>query len=61
MVNTLKDVPDYRASAQISNAVTKLVPDLFCDIGLLMLEAQVIENKMKQVRNGRNGFMSMDR
>ena len=54
-------MPDYRASAQISNAVTKLVPDLFCDIGLLMLEAQVIENKMKQVRNGRNGFMSMYR
>lgn len=59
LVNTLKDVPDFRASALISGAVTKLVPDLYCDIGSLMSEAQIIENKMKQIRNGRNGSMSI--
>jgi predicted ATP-grasp superfamily ATP-dependent carboligase len=55
LVNTFKDVPDFRASALISSAVTKLVPALYCDIGSLMSEAQVIENKMKQIRNGRMG------
>jgi predicted ATP-grasp superfamily ATP-dependent carboligase len=59
LVNTLKNVPDFRASALISGAVTRLVPDLYCDIGSLMSEAQIIENKMKQIRNGRNGSMSM--
>ena len=59
MVNTIIEVPDFRASALISNAVTKLVPGLHCDIASLMVEAQIIENKMKQVRNGHNGSMSI--
>jgi predicted ATP-grasp superfamily ATP-dependent carboligase len=59
MVNTIIDVPDFRASALISNAVTKLVPGLHCDIASLMVEAQIIENKMKQVRNEHNGSMSI--
>jgi uncharacterized protein len=54
MVNTILDVPDFRASALISNAVTKLVRGLHCDIASLMVEAQVIENKMKKVRDGHN-------
>jgi predicted ATP-grasp superfamily ATP-dependent carboligase len=57
MVNTIIDVPDFRASALISNAVTKLVLGLHCDIASLMVDAQIIENKMKQVRNGHNGSM----
>jgi len=59
MAYTIIDVPDFRASALISNAVTKLVPGLHCDIGSLMVEAQVIENKMKQVRDGHNGSLDI--
>lgn len=59
VVNTLQEVPDFRASALISNAVTQLLPSLHCDIASLIVEAQKIENKMKQVRNGHNGSMSI--
>jgi len=52
MVNTIPDVPDFRASALISNAVTKLGPGLYCDIASLLGEAETVENKMKQIRDG---------
>lgn len=51
MVNTVSNAPDFRAAALISNSITKLVPGLSCDIGALMVEARLIESKMKQIRN----------
>jgi predicted ATP-grasp superfamily ATP-dependent carboligase len=39
LVNTINDVPDFRASALVSNANTKLVPGLYYDINSLMVEA----------------------
>jgi len=59
VVKTVQDVPDFRASALISNAVTQLVLGLYCDIAALMVETQKIENKMKQVRNAHNDSMSI--
>jgi uncharacterized protein len=50
LVNVLRDVPDFRAAAVVSEAVSRIVPKLSCDIGALMVEAQIIENKMKNVR-----------
>lgn len=50
LVNVLRDVPDFRAAAIISEAVSRIVPSLSCDIGALMVEAQTIENRMKKVR-----------
>ena len=52
LVRTMPDVPDFRASALISNAVTKLVPGLHCDIASLLGEAETVENKIKQIRDG---------
>jgi uncharacterized protein len=52
LVSTMPDVPDFRASALISNAVTKLVPGLHCDIASLLGEAETVENKIKQIRDG---------
>jgi uncharacterized protein len=52
VVDTISDVPDFRASALVSNAITKLVPGLHCDIASLIVEAELVENKMKQVRDG---------
>jgi predicted ATP-grasp superfamily ATP-dependent carboligase len=43
-------VPDFRAAAVVAEAVSRIVPNLSCDIGALMVEAQIIENKMKNVR-----------
>ena len=50
LVNVLRDVPDFRAAAVVSEAISRIVPKLSCDIGALMVEAQIIENKMKNVR-----------
>jgi uncharacterized protein len=50
LVNVLRDVPDFHAAAVVSEAVSRIVPKLTCDIGALMVEAQIIENKMKNVR-----------
>jgi uncharacterized protein len=50
LVNVLRDVPDFRAAAVVSEAVSRIVPKLSCDIGALMVEAQIIENNMKNVR-----------
>jgi uncharacterized protein len=50
LVNVLPDVPDFRAAAVVSEAVSRIVPNLSCDIGALMVEAQIVENRMKNVR-----------
>jgi uncharacterized protein len=52
LVNALPDIPDFRAAAAVSEAVSKIVPNLSCDIGSLMVEAQLIETRMKNVRDG---------
>jgi uncharacterized protein len=50
LVNVLRDVPDFRAAAIVSEAISRIVPSLSCDIDGLMVEAQIIENRMKNVR-----------
>jgi len=52
MVNTMTDSPDFGAAALIVDYVTKLVPGLNCDIGALKAEAEGVENKIKQIRDG---------
>jgi predicted ATP-grasp superfamily ATP-dependent carboligase len=48
LVNVLRDVPDFRAAAIVSEAISRIVPNLSCDIDGLM--AQIIEKRMKNVR-----------
>jgi predicted ATP-grasp superfamily ATP-dependent carboligase len=43
-------VPDFRAAGVVSEAVSRIIPNLSCDIGALMVDAQIIENRMKSVR-----------
>jgi uncharacterized protein len=50
LVNVLRNVPDFRAAAVVSGAVSRIIPNLSCDIGALMVDAQIIENRMKSVR-----------
>jgi uncharacterized protein len=50
LVDVLRDAPDFRAAAVVSETVSRIVPNLSCDIGALMVEAQIIENRMKNVR-----------
>jgi len=51
LVNTIRDAPDYRAAALVSTAVSKLIPSVYCDIGALMVEAQVVEDRMRMIRD----------
>src|SRR5215469_18828885 len=50
VVNVLRDVPDFRAAAIVSEAISRIIPNLSCDIDGLIVEAQMIENRMKNVR-----------
>ena len=50
LVNVVPKVPDFRAAAVVSEAVNRIIPNLSCDIGALMVDAQIIENRMKSVR-----------
>ena len=54
IVNTIRDAPDFRAAALVSTAVSKLIPRVYCDIGALMVEAQVVEDRMKMIRESQN-------
>jgi uncharacterized protein len=51
LVNVLKDTPDFRAAAVLSEAVSRLIPNLSCDIGSLLLEAELVRNKIKAIRD----------
>lgn len=50
LVNVLPNIPDFHAAAVVSQAVSRVVPNLSCDIGALMVEARIIENRMINVR-----------
>ena len=54
IVNTIRDAPDFRAAALVSTAVSKLIPSVYCDIGALMVEAQVVEDRMRMIRESQN-------
>ena len=54
LVNTIRDAPDYRAAALVSTAVSKLIPSVYCDTGALMVEAQVVEDRMRMIREGQH-------
>lgn len=56
LLNVLPDMPDFRASAVISEAISRIVPNLSCDIRALMVEAQIIENRIKNVRAEQKRF-----
>jgi predicted ATP-grasp superfamily ATP-dependent carboligase len=50
VVIVIKELPDFRAAATISDAITKIVPGVYCDIGTLMIEAKIIEDNIKKIR-----------
>jgi uncharacterized protein len=54
LTEVLKDVPDFHAAAVISEAVTKLIPGLSCDLASLMVEAQSAETHINSIIKNRN-------
>jgi hypothetical protein len=53
-VRVIAEVPDFRAAATISDAITKIVPGVYCDIETLMVEAKMIEEDIKKIRKSKN-------
>ncbi len=54
LTEVLKDVPDFHAAAVISEAVTKLVPGLSCDLASLMVEAQSAQSHINNIIKNHN-------
>ncbi len=54
LTEVLKDVPDFHAAALISEAVTKLIPGLSCDLASLMVEAQSAQSHINNIIKNHN-------
>ena len=50
LVKVLKDSPDFRAGAVLSETVSKLVPGVTCDIRSLLREAESIAKGLRKIR-----------
>ncbi len=50
LVKVLKDAPDFRAAAVVSQSVSKLVPGASCDIMSLLKEAELVEKKLRRIK-----------
>jgi uncharacterized protein len=54
IVNTASNSPDFGAATLLSEAISKIVPGIHCDIETVMKEGELIENNMKELRDGNN-------
>ena len=54
LTEVLIDVPDFHAAAVISEAVSKLIPGLSCDLASLMGEAQSAESHINSIIKNHN-------
>lgn len=50
LVKVLKDLPDFRAAAVLSEAVGRFAPSCRCDIKSLMVEAERVEKRLKSIQ-----------
>jgi uncharacterized protein len=51
VVDVISGVPDFRAAANVVQAVSKIVPEAYCEIQLLTKEAENIENNLKIINS----------
>ena len=51
VVDIISGVPDFRAAANVAQVVSKIVPEAYCEIKLLIKEAENIENNLKILRS----------
>ena len=54
MLSYLENTPDFHAAAVISEAISKIVPGIHCDIGSMIADAQLDENRIKKIRNSQS-------
>ena len=51
VVDFIFGVPDFRAAANVVHAISKIVPEAYCEIQLLTKEAENIENNLKMINS----------
>jgi uncharacterized protein len=51
VVDVIAGVPDFRAAANVVQAISKIVPEAYCEIQLLIKEAENIENNLKIINS----------
>jgi uncharacterized protein len=51
VVDVISGVPDFRAAANVVQAVSKIVPEAYCEIQPLIKEAENIENNLKMINS----------
>jgi len=54
IVNLAKNTQDFHAAAVISEAISKIVPGIYCDTGSMIADAQLDENRIKNIRNSQS-------
>jgi uncharacterized protein len=51
VVDVISGVPDFRATANVVQAISKIVPEAYCEIQPLIKEAENIENNLKMINS----------
>jgi uncharacterized protein len=51
VVDVILGVPDFRAAANVAQAISKIVPQAYCEIEPLIKEAEKIENNLKMINS----------
>jgi uncharacterized protein len=51
LVKTATDAPDFQGAALLSEAVSKIVPDIYCDMSFMIKEAELVENNIRLLRD----------
>jgi uncharacterized protein len=51
IVDVISGMPNFRAAANVAQAVSKIVPEAYCEIEPLIKEAEIIENNLKIIKN----------
>ncbi len=50
LVKVLKDAPDFRAAAIVSEVMGKFAPSCQCDIASLIIEAEKVEKRLRKIQ-----------
>ena len=50
LVKIVEGIPDFRAAAELSTTISRLVPGVSCDVPLLLQEAEKIEKEIAKIK-----------
>jgi uncharacterized protein len=51
VIDVIARIPDFRAAANVTQMISKIVPEAYCEIQPLIKEAEKIENNLKMINN----------